>query len=298
MKLSLVVLAAGIGSRYGGLKQMDPVGPSGEFIVDYSVYDALRAGFDRVVFVIRREIEDDFRATIGRRVERRAPVTYVRQELNSSGRLSYAAPPDRIKPWGTGHALLVCADAVDGPFGVVNSDDFYGASSYAVLADFLRKTSDNPRDHAMVGFTLRRTLSEHGYVARGICRIDDAGWLVSIAEKTRIEKKNGLICCGTEVFTGDEIVSMNMWGFKPTVFAEFEGQFVQFLNKYGKDPKAEFFIPDVVAAVISEGKGRVRVLQTSESWSGVTYREDKPAVVDRIRRLVEEGFYPENLWQV
>ncbi|MGQ9661788.1 MAG: nucleotidyltransferase family protein, partial [Kiritimatiellia bacterium] len=250
MQLSLVVLAAGIGSRYGGLKQMDPVGPRGEFIVDYSVYDALQAGFTQVVFVIRQDIEKEFRATIGRRVEKHAAVEYVNQELTRAGNTSIAPPRERIKPWGTGHALLSCAAVVKGPFGVINSDDFYGAHSYRVLADFLRATATQLCDHAMVGFVLSRTLSEHGHVARGICRIDADGWLISIAEKTRVEKKDGVIHCGEEIFTGDEIVSMNMWGFKPSVFADFEREFQRFLEKSGQNPKAEFFIPDVVATLI------------------------------------------------
>jgi NDP-sugar pyrophosphorylase family protein len=295
-KTTLLVLAAGMGSRYGGLKQMDPVGPGGETIVDYSVHDAIRAGFDRLVFVIRRDIEKPFRESVGRRFEKRIAVDYVFQEPD---RLPPGAPPGprRIKPWGTGHAIWMAADVIHEPFGVVNADDFYGAHSFQLLAAHLR--SGGP-DYAMAGFVLRNTLSEFGSVARGLCQLED-GRLESVREIVGIEKhgmaaryKNGT--GGYHALTGDEIVSMNMWGFHPALFDFLRRQLMEFLKTRGSDEKAEFYIPSVVNAVVREREGRVKVFRTRASWFGVTYQEDRPVVAEGIRRLIRNGEYPERLW--
>ena len=293
---TLLVLAAGMGSRYGGLKQIDPVGPGGETIIDYSVYDALRAGFDQLVFVIRRDIEQAFKETIGRRFENRLAVQYVFQELD---RLPDGAvpPANRKKPWGTGHAIWMAADVIREPFGVINADDFYGADSFHQLAGHLRP--ENP-EYAMAGFTLRNTLSEHGTVARGICRMS-GDTLESVQEIVGIEKSGegaryrdaaGATC----ELTGDETVSMNMWGFHPDLFDHLRSQFVEFLKERGSDEKAEFYIPSVVNRLVIERNVTVKVLRTQSSWFGVTYREDRPLVIEGIRKLVSRGIYPERLW--
>jgi UTP-glucose-1-phosphate uridylyltransferase len=293
----LLVLAAGIGSRYGGLKQIDPVGPSGETIIDYSIYDALRAGFGKLVFVIRRDLEASFRQTIGARFERRAAVQYVFQELDALPD-GFHAPPTRVKPWGTGHAVLVGASAITGPFAAINADDFYGANSFRVLADHLR--SGSPED-AMVGFILRQTLSEFGSVARGVCRAGPGGLLESISELTRIEK-NGAAAQHTDAagqvhpLTGDEIVSMNMWGFNPAIFDHLRRHFVEFLKKRGSEEKAEFFISTFINTLIASGQARLKVLPTADGWFGITYREDRPRVIESIRALIARGDYPAKLW--
>jgi dTDP-glucose pyrophosphorylase len=295
MKKTLLILAAGMGSRYGGLKQMDSVGPGGETIIDYSVYDAIRAGFDQLVFVIRRDIEQTFRETIGNRFEKRIAVRYVFQELDCLP--PNVILPNRRKPWGTGHAILMAADAVNEPFGVINADDFYGAQSFRLLAAHLQP--DNP-NYAMVGFVLRNTLSEFGSVARGVCQLTN-GRLESVREITNIEKygaaaryKNG--AGEFHALTGEEIVSMNMWGFNPDIFDHLRQQFLEFLKSSGADEKAEFYIPSVVNTLIHSRKKQVDVLPTRSAWFGVTYREDRPFVAEGIRQLVRNGEYPEKLW--
>jgi UTP-glucose-1-phosphate uridylyltransferase len=301
MSLTLVVLAAGIGSRYGGLKQMDPMGPTGELIIDYSVFDAIRAGFDTVVFVISRKIEPDFKPLIGARLERRVRVQYVIQELTSELPAAFAISPDRKKPWGTGHAVLVCRSAIQTPFAVINADDFYGHRSFVALAEFLKKRSVDETRYSMVGFLLRNTLSEHGHVARGICDVDGRGLLRSVVERTRIEKtptgaRFAMNEAQWQTLTGNEIVSMNMWGFTPSIFRFLSDEFPRFLSSAASDPKAEFFIPSVADKLIQEKKSTVEVLKTPESWFGVTYQEDKPIVVRQIRHLIESGIYPSRLW--
>jgi hypothetical protein len=286
---TLLVLAAGIGSRYGGLKQIDPVGPGGETILDYSIYDAIRAGFGKVVFVIRRDIEAAFRESIGARFEKRIPVSYVFQELNRVPAW-FVPPPSRQKPWGTGHAILLAAEAVREPFAVINADDFYGARSYELLAAHLRSASS---DYGMVGFTLKNTLSEFGTVARGICRISPDGFLESVAEVTGIAPDAVGTACP---LTGEETVSMNMWGFAPSLFAHLDREFSEFLRKHGGEPKAEFYIPSAVNTLLTRRMVRLKVLHTTDSWFGVTYREDRPHVVESIRRLILKGDYPEVLW--
>ncbi len=297
MGLTLLVLAAGMGSRYGGLKQLDPVGPSGETLMDYSIFDARRAGFDKLVFVIRRDIERPFREVIGRRFEDRLEVEYVFQEL-SQVPAGFEAPAGRKKPWGTGHALLAGAGAVREPFALINADDFYGAGSFRVLAEHLR--SGTP-DYAMVGFILRNTLSAHGTVARGVCRLDAARFLESVVELTRIETdgrraKYSDPSGKVRPLTGDETVSLNIWGFMPSIFAQVNGEFRAFLEQHGRDEKAEFYIPTAVNRLVAGGQARVKVLQTQDSWFGITYREDRETVVEGLRRLIERGDYPWKLW--
>ena len=300
MHKTLVILAAGIGSRYGGLKQMDPMGPAGEFIIDYSVYDAVRAGFDRIVFLISRRIEADFRSTVGARIAKHASVEYAFQELDGIPP-GFAVPPERKKPWGTGHAILSCAGVVHEPFGVVNADDFYGRESYAVLGEFLDRTAGDPAMYAMVGFPLRNTISEYGSVARGICSVRTDGTLESVVERTRIEK-TGAGCRyldergAWQTLTGEEKVSMNMWGFKPGAFDHLRREFALFMQRSGTDPKAEFFVPTVVNTLMEENRVRTAVLSTSSAWFGVTYSQEKPKVMERIRQLVQAGEYPSPLW--
>ncbi len=297
-KPALLVLAAGVGSRYGGLKQIDPVGPDGQTILDYSIYDALRAGFGRLVFVIRRDIERPFREILGSRFEGRLPVDYVFQELDKlpSG---WAPPPNRRKPWGTGHAILMGAQALHGPFAVINADDFYGRHSYELLARHLLSGS---RDYAMVGFVLRNTLSEFGHVARGVCRTTPDDLLEQVVELTRIEWDGDAVkhtdpSGAVHPLTGTETVSLNMWGFSPTIFAHLSVEMASFLQTHPDDEEAEFFIPTVVNALVSRGQERLKVLRTPDSWFGITYRQDRPRVVENIRRLIRQGDYPERLWE-
>jgi len=285
-----------MGSRYGGLKQMDPVGPGGETIIDYSVYDALRAGFGRLVFVIRRDIEKDFREIVGSRFEGRIAVDYVFQELDRLP-AGFALPPNRKKPWGTGHAIFMAADTINEPFAVINADDFYGADSFQSLAAELNSQNSH---YAMTGFVLRNTLSEFGGVARGICRTAD-GFLERVIEVSGIEKRGqgAAYKNGTQemhILTGDETVSMNMWGFNPTIFDSLGEQLADFLSLNGQDEKAEFYIPSAVNTLLRGGKKQVKICNTRSSWLGVTYREDRPFVVDGIRALVRRGDYPERLW--
>ncbi len=294
---TLLVLAAGLGSRYGGLKQIDPVGPDGETIMDYSIYDARRAGFNKVVFVIRKEIEQPFRQTIGARFEKRIAVEYVFQEI---GKLvpGHQVPAGRTKPWGTTHAILMAANTIRQPFAVINSDDFYGAESYRMLAHHLQ--SGTP-DYAMVGYVLRQTLSEFGAVARGVCQVDADGYLREIVELKGIERDAGH-AINTDAegnvtkLTGDETVSMNMWGFTPHVFRQLDEQFQIFLKLKSADVNAECYIPSTVNDLISSRQARVRVLHSGEPWFGVTYREDRQRAVETIRRLIESGSYPRRLW--
>lgn len=294
---TLLVMAAGMGSRYGGLKQIDPVGPSGETIIDYSIYDALRAGFGKLVFVIRGDIERAFKETVGARFEKRVPVEYVFQELNKLP-AGFAVPEGRTKPWGTTQAVLMAADVVREPFAVINADDFYGAESYRVLAEHLKSGSP---DYSMVGFILRNTLSDFGSVARGVCRVNDAGYLSTVEELTSIERdgsgaKNTDAAGKVTELSGDEPVSMNMWGFTPAVFAQLRDVFHRFLERSGKELKTESYVPSAVNELVAAGQARVKVLRSSDSWFGVTYREDRPMVVGSIGKLVAAGRYPERLW--
>jgi len=293
---TLLVLAAGMGSRYGGLKQIQPVGANGETIIDYSIFDAMRAGFGKVVFVIRRDLEEPFKKIIGTRFGNKIAVDYVFQELDLLPP-GFSVPPSRTKPWGTGHAILMAADAIRGPFAAINADDFYGAHSFRVLAEHLRSGSP---DFAMVGFVLRNTLSEFGSVARGVCKTSDDGYLETVTEMTKIERDGtgakAMAPDGRPIrLGGDETVSMNLWGFTPALFNDLRELFVQFLAQQGAEEKSEFYIPAAVNELIRAGRARVKVLRSPDSWFGVTYREDHPLVVESIRKLVARGDYPEKL---
>jgi UTP-glucose-1-phosphate uridylyltransferase len=287
LSYDLVILAAGMGSRFGGLKQVQPVGPAGELIIEYSVFDALRAGFGRLVLVIRRDIEADFRATIGRRLEARLEVEYVHQEPGAG----------RTKPWGTGHAVLVAQPAVRGPFAVINADDFYGAAGYRTLARHFAGSID----YAMVGYPLKQTLSEHGAVSRGLCATNAAGLLESITEITSIEKTprgaRYTDAAGREhLLTGHETVSMNFWGLTPAVFPQLERLFRDFQAKNTGNPKAEFYLPTALSTLNVRGEAKVCLLRSADAWFGITYREDLPAAQAAIRALVAAGRYPAPLW--
>ena len=300
IKPTLLVLAAGIGSRYGGLKQIDPVGPGSEIIIDYSIYDAIRAGFGKVVFVIRKDIEETFRECIGSRFESKIKTEYVFQEIDKLP-AGFKVPEGRQKPWGTGHAILMAKDSVKEPFAVINADDFYGRCGYDVLAKELSKAKTGPVDeYYMVGFKLENTLSEFGFVARGVCKTDSSGYLVEVIERTKIEKIEGgakFTDDGGKIIKliGNEIVSMNMWGFTPSLFSHLEKQFVDFLGNNIGNLKAEFFIPTVVGNLVNTKEAKVKVLESKDQWFGVTYREDKPVVVENIRKLISSGAYPEKL---
>jgi NDP-sugar pyrophosphorylase family protein len=301
---TLVILAGGIGSRYGGLKQADPIGPNGELIISYSVYDALRAGFGHVVFLLRRDIEDAFRDRIGKDVERHTKVTYVFQDLDNVP-AGFSIPAGRVKPWGTGHAVLCCKDVVRTNFAAINADDFYGATTFRALADYLRTAKDVPGagEYSMAGYVLSNTLSEYGHVARGVCQVGPDGYLQSIRERLHIELlPDGIkdrVEDGSWVpFPPDNTVSMNMWGFTPSFFGELEARFPVFLaQNVAADPlKAEFLLPNIVGELVQEEKARVKVLPTDEKWFGVTYQADRPRVQAAVRELIAQGRYPAKLW--
>lgn len=304
----LVILAAGMGSRFGGIKQVQPIGPHGELIIEYSAYDALRAGFNRLVLVIRKDIEADFRATIGQRLEKHMEVKYVFQELDNVGASLLASSesrasslpqgtPPRTKPWGTGHAVLAVRDAVRRPFAVINADDFYGASGYKSLAAHFAAVPD----YAMVGYPLRQTLSEHGTVSRGLCATDQAGRLQRITEITKIEK-TGEGARYTDAagqpkqLTGGELVSMNFWGFTPAVFPQLEELFRDFLRKHQADPKAEFYLPTALSELNESKTAKISLLRSDDEWFGLTYREDVRAAQTAVTALVAAGRYPAPLW--
>lgn len=301
MKPTLVILAAGMGSRYGGMKQLEAVGPEGATIMDYSIYDALRAGFGKAVFVIRPEMEAAFKETIGRRYEKHIPVAYVFQRLEQLP-AGYSVPPGRAKPWGTAHAVLAAENEVNEAFAVVNADDFYGANSFAVLSEFLQQEeqADVPA-YAMVGYTLRETLTEAGSVNRGCCRCTPDGWLESITEIVGIERDGVDACYPDEtgerrVLSGDQLVSMNIWGFGRAFFDQLRERFENFLRENGTSNTAEFYLPTGVQELMRAGRARVKVLPTTDRWCGVTHPEDKPRVVRMIGELVERGRYPRRLW--
>jgi len=299
----LVVMSAGIGSRYGGIKQIDPVGPNGEIIIDYSLYDALQAGFRKVVFIIRSEIEKSFREKIGKEIEKRAETIYVFQELGTIPE-GFVVPKNRTKPWGTGHAVLMCKNQVREPFAVINADDCYGARSFQILFDFLKKGGEKEKKetYLLVGYLLKNTLSDHGHVSRGVCTPSPDGYLLELNERLTIQKFGNLIKYALPEDTWVEIspespVSMNMWGFMPSFFNELEIQFPQFLKKNIRNPKSEFIIPDVVSLLLKEKKVRVKILHTPEKWFGISYKEDKLLVQKTIQDLIARGIYPEKLWK-
>ena len=293
---TLLVLAAGLGSRYGGLKQIDPVGPTGETIIDYSIYDARRAGFGKVVFVIRHDIEQTFREVVGNKFAARLPVEYAFQELADLP-APFTVPPGRTKPWGTGHAILAAEAVIHEPFAMINADDFYGAATFRVLADYLRHVPTDSPAYAMVGFTLRKTLSAHGTVARGVCQVDPTGQLQQIVELLKIAPAGTGARDGDRGLTGDEPVSMNFWGFTPTLFGQLRASLRQFLAAHGQEEKSELLIPMVIGDLVNRGHATCQVLRTTASWFGVTYREDRPIVIENVRKLVAAGEYPAQLWQ-
>ena len=304
MKPTLVVLAAGMGSRYGGLKQVDPVGPSGEAILDYSVFDAHRAGFGKVVFIIRRDIEEVFRAQIGSKYEGLLPVDYAFQDIADLPS-PYTVPAGRSKPWGTAHAIRAARDVVHEPFAAINADDFYGRDAFQRLGAFLEAPAEaaegSPLRFAMVGYKLSLTLSEHGSVARGICSLDAAGRLSKVVEHVKLVKTpegahDEDPAAEIRDFSGDERVSMNLWGFTPALFDALEARFPAWLAANAQREKSEWYIPFVVNEMVHEGAATVDVLPTESSWFGVTYREDKPFVTAEIRKLVDAGEYPISLF--
>lgn len=299
-KPTLFVLAAGMGSRYGGLKQMDGLGPNGETIMDYSIYDAIRGGFGKVVFVIRHSFEQDFREKIIKKYENQIPVELVFQELDYLPD-GFTLNPDRTKPWGTNHAVLMGKDVIKEPFAVINADDFYGRESFKVLADYLMQIDGKENDYCMIGYRVGNTLSESGSVARGVCETNADDYLTSVVERTQIERIDGEVQYKDEndkwiAISENTPVSMNMWGFTPDYFAHSEKMFIDFLKENADNLKAEFFIPIVVNNLIQAGTSKVKVLDTPSKWFGVTYSEDRPMVVDKIKTLVDKGEYPENLF--
>lgn len=301
--LSLLVLAAGIGRRYQGLKQVDPVGPSGETMLDYSLYGALQAGISRVIFVIRREIEDVFRQAVGDHWKDHFQVQYVFQDIKGGWPKGFPAPAAREKPWGTGQAVLVSRETIVSPFATINADDLYGPGAFRDLAAWLREHPSQPGvgdQYCFVGYRLRNTLSDHGSVSRGVCRIDQKGYLAEVVERVRIEKEGDGARALDEngawlAMAGDEVVSMNFWGFQPSVFSYLENGFVEFLKKFGENPQAEYYIPSVVNDLVREGKVRVKYIPTEEAWFGITYPEDLPRVRAHVRELIRAGIYPKSI---
>ena len=302
----LVIMAAGMGSRYGGLKQIDPIDGDGHIIMDFSVYDAVRAGFEKAIFIIKRENEQAFREAIGDRLSRFIQVSYVFQELDNIPE-GFAVPEGRVKPWGTGHAVLSCIDEIDGPFVVINADDYYGVRAFQMAYDFLTdpKAEDAAGRYMMVGYRLENTLTENGYVSRGVCVTDDEGYLRGINERTHIEKRgDGAAYTEDEgaswtELPADAAVSMNMWGFSADILEELKKRFAVFLEEnLEKNPlKSEFFLPFVVDELLEEKKATVKVLKSADKWYGVTYKEDKPMVMAAVQNLKDQGLYPQKLWQ-
>ena len=295
---SLVILAAGMGSRYGGLKQIDPMGPSGEIVIEYSIYDAIQAGFDQVVFVIRKDIETDFRECVGQRVEDKIEVKYVFQELNCLPD-GFSCPAERQKPWGTGHAILMAETAVNCPFAVINADDFYGRQAYMLMAEHLKNC--RPSEYSMVAFDIYNTLSDHGHVSRGVCTVDEHNNLSEVVEVLKIVKEGD--CARYHDQNGEAVlldpktpVSLNFWGFTPQLFQQLNEQFINFLKTNISVAKSEFFIPTVVDNLVKSGDVSVSVMQSSDKWFGVTYPEDKATVHQEIGNLINHGVYPKALW--
>ena len=301
MKPSLLILAAGMGSRYGGLKQTDPVGPNGEAIIDYSIYDALKAGFGKIVFVIRESFADAFIDNFEDKLAGKIRTEYIFQSLEDLP-VDINIPAGRTKPWGTGHAVWTARKHIDENFAVINADDYYGSNSYRTMEKYLQNISATDNKHyCMTGYPLQKTLSEHGSVSRGICKTDDENLLQSVTELTHIEKIDGKIIArkGDSILNlnGDEIVSMNFWGFTPGIFKELETSLKDFLQEKAQDMTAEFYLPSVVNRLIREKQYRVKVLPATDQWFGVTYPQDKALAVKHIQQLIQQGVYPENLWE-
>ncbi len=301
----LVVMAAGMGSRYGGFEKIDPVDKQGHIIMDFSIYDAVNAGFEKVVFIIKKENEADFKAAIGDRLSKVIDVEYVFQDLNNLPE-GYGVPEGRVKPWGTGHAILSCIGTVDAPFAVINADDYYGSHAFQMIYDYLTTHEDDEKyRYTMVGYVLENTLTENGHVARGVCVTDENSYLQKINERTHIEKR-GAETAYTEdegktwtVIPEGSVVSMNMWGFSESILKELKDRFAKFLdeNLEANPLKCEYFLPFVVDELLGEGKATVEVLKSLDKWYGVTYKEDKPVVVAAIQALKDSGLYPEKLWE-
>lgn len=298
--MTLFILAAGMGSRYGGLKQIDKFTENGEFIIDFSIYDAIKAGFDRVVFVIKEENYDIFRETVGKRIEGKIKVEYVFQSLDK-GIGEHKIPSDRIKPWGTTHALLCAKDVLDDPFAVINADDFYGRDAFVKVADYLKNLETDSSDYCMIGYHVGNTLTDNGSVARGVCEIEN-GKLKNIVERTKIYKTES----GARYYEDDEtpvdinfntVVSMNFWGFTPSVFDGLEKDFNSFLELSGDELKSECLLPNSIDKMMKNGECTVSVLETTSKWFGVTYSDDKPETIKNIQKLIEDGVYPNGLWK-
>ncbi|MDD6571729.1 MAG: sugar phosphate nucleotidyltransferase [Thermoflexaceae bacterium] len=301
-KTTLVIMAAGIGSRFGGgIKQLEPVGPNGEIIMDYSIYDAMEAGFDKVVFVIRKDLEEVFREVIGNRIEKVVPVEYAFQEIDDLPK-GFTVPEGRTKPWGTGQAILACKELINEPFAVINADDYYGKDSFKTLHDYLVEENhfEGQYNISMVGFILKNTLSDNGAVTRGICRADEEGNLIAVDETSGIIKTaDGAACERNGELVKIDVesrVSMNMWGFEPDFFNELENGFAAFLSNLKEGGKQEYLLPTIVDGLVKNNKARVKVLESKDKWVGVTYKEDKPVVVASIKELIASGKYPDKLY--
>ncbi len=295
---TLVVLAAGMGSRYGSLKQMDAFGPYGENIIDYSIYDAILAGFGKVVFVIREQFEDAFKDFFAGKFEDKIEVAFVCQELDVLPK-GFRPPINREKPWGTGHAVWVTHEAVNGPFAVINADDFYGRDAYFKIRDYFNSEDAAEGNYCVVGYYLRNTLSDHGTVNRGVCLVDDQMYLRGVNEIVKIAREqDGVIRYpGDGILSDDTLVSMNIWGFLPSYYDHAEESLKSFLTTHGDNPASELYIPSVVDQLITNGKLKVKVIPSNSAWFGVTYKEDKPFVTEQIKCLIEDGEYPEALWK-
>lgn len=300
----LVIMAAGMGSRYGGLKQIDPVDKEGQIIMDFSIYDAKQAGFEKVVFIIKKENESDFREAIGNRIEKSMEVAYAFQDINNIP-AGFSVPEGRVKPWGTAHAVLSAIDEIDGPFAVINADDYYGQHAFRVIYEYLTTHEDDHKyRYTMVGYRLKNTVTDNGYVSRGVCELNEKRELVSVTERTRIEKRDGGIAYSEDdggtwkPIDGDTLVSMNMWGFTHSMLDEIKNGFPAFLEKGLKENpmKCEYYLPAVVSDLLAENEATVAVLESEDKWYGVTYKEDKPVVVAAIQSLKDAGLYPEKLW--
>lgn len=301
----LVIMAAGMGSRYGGLKQIDPVDQEGHIIMDFSIFDAKRAGFEKVVFIIKKENEADFKEAVGKRMENVMDVAYAFQELSNLPE-GFEVPEGRVKPWGTAHAVFSAIDEIDGPFAVINADDYYGPHAFETIYQYLTTHEDDEKyRYTMVGYRLKNTVTDNGHVARGVCELSEEKELVSVTERTQIEKRNGGIEYsedGGETWTKideDTLVSMNMWGFTRSILDEIRDGFPAFLEKGLKENpmKCEYFLPAVVSELLAEDRATVRVLESEDKWYGVTYKEDKPVVVAAIQSMKDAGLYPQKLWE-
>ena len=299
MKPTLLILAAGLGSRYGGIKQMDKIGPSGESIIDYSIYDAIRAGFGKIVFVLNAKIEKDFKEVYEPRLQGKIEAAYVLQKINDVPK-GVPVNTARVKPWGTGHAVLVAKKMINEPFAVINADDFYGRQAFKLISDYYSNSNHKLNEYAMVGYKLGNTLSENGTVSRGICQTKD-GLLTDVVERTSIKRENRKI-----VYThndkkfeidGNPFVSMNFWGFSPLFFDQLERDFTNFMDENAHKLKAEFFIPSVVNDLIENKEATIKLLTSNDQWFGVTYQEDKDITINKVNELVANGNYPENLWE-